>query len=161
MKRTFQHSETEMTVPLATWPMALCVGFISLLLVAIGFAHWMGEDVPQPVYWAAGVAWLAVAFFGVCAHRSYLHVDAEGITENYVYYTRVTRWEDIKSLKLVNDGDGADLNFQQTNNRIAANWSGFSDGCGQALTYQWAIGVVGNIESIQAFASVGDSVSAS
>src|SRR5262249_42002803 len=53
----------------------------------------------------------------------------------------------------VNDGLGADIDFQTSTSALSANWSGFSDSNGIA-TYQWAIGTTPGGTQTQAFTNV-------
>src|SRR5439155_600895 len=61
----------------------------------------------------------------------------------------------------VNDGAGADINFQVSTTTIAANWTGFSDAGSGIASYQWAIGTSPGGTDVQAYAGVGNATSAS
>jgi hypothetical protein len=58
------------------------------------------------------------------------------------------------------DGLGADIDTQASLTAISANWSGFSDPLGGALTYAWAIGTTAGGQQVQAFTGVGAATSA-
>ncbi|MGE0333650.1 MAG: hypothetical protein AB7P37_23495, partial [Ramlibacter sp.] len=55
----------------------------------------------------------------------------------------------------VNDGAGADVDFQTSASAIQANWTGFADAESGIASYQWAIGTTAGGTQVQAFTSVG------
>jgi hypothetical protein len=61
----------------------------------------------------------------------------------------------------VDDGPGADIDFQGSTNTIGANWSGFVDPQSGIAGYEWAIGTTSGGTDIQGFVSVGLLASAS
>ena len=61
---------------------------------------------------------------------------------------------------VVNDGLGADIDFQSSTTAISANWSGFEDNSSGVESYQWAIGLTPGGTSIQDYTDVGSSTSA-
>src|SRR5439155_26648887 len=56
----------------------------------------------------------------------------------------------------VNDGAGADINFQSSTTSISANWSGFSDSGSGIASYSWAIGTTPGGTNILAFTNIGN-----
>jgi hypothetical protein len=61
----------------------------------------------------------------------------------------------------VNDGAGADVDFQTSTTTIQANWSGFADAHSGIAGYEWAIGTTSGGTQVQVFTSVGVATSAS
>ncbi|MBI2571446.1 MAG: hypothetical protein HYV63_30935 [Candidatus Schekmanbacteria bacterium] len=60
----------------------------------------------------------------------------------------------------VDDGAGADIDFQVSTTTISANWSGFGDGETGLRSYEWAIGATAGGTEIQSWTGVGMAVSA-
>jgi|GEM_PF-3499699 len=56
---------------------------------------------------------------------------------------------------VVNDGLGADIDWQNTASSISANWSGFGDPETGVVRYEWAIGTTPGGTEIQPFLNVG------
>jgi hypothetical protein len=61
----------------------------------------------------------------------------------------------------VNDGLGADVNFQSSMSSITANWSGFADLDSGIASYAWAIGTSPGGQQVQVFTNVGNVLNAS
>ncbi|HEX3151269.1 MAG TPA: Ig-like domain-containing protein [Gemmataceae bacterium] len=60
----------------------------------------------------------------------------------------------------VNDGMGADIDFQSSASTIMANWAGFFDTGSGIARYQWAIGSSPGATDVLAFTDVGTATSA-
>lgn len=67
----------------------------------------------------------------------------------------------IPLVGIVNDGPGADIQWQSSTTTITANWSGFSDPESGIASYEWAIGTSPGGTNIQPFTAVGLATSAS
>ena len=61
---------------------------------------------------------------------------------------------------VVNDGNGADIDVQQDQTSLAANWSGFADPQSGIALYEWALGTSPGGEEVQRFAPLGTAHSA-
>jgi hypothetical protein len=60
----------------------------------------------------------------------------------------------------VNDGPGADADFQGDTTSIAANWAGFADAGSGVATYAWAIGTTPGGTDVRPFTNVGAATAA-
>jgi predicted GH43/DUF377 family glycosyl hydrolase len=60
----------------------------------------------------------------------------------------------------VNDGAGADINYQTSTTTITANWSGFGDPQSGLTGYEWAIGTTPGGTDVQGWTNVGGATSA-